>query len=136
MITLPTEAEVLNLAVAYLQVAHTVGGIVPPAGPRSFVGQEARALAGLFGEVLGYAKAIDADGVPGGIYTDAAGVTRTRNSSQALDNWAFVLGLPSDVSGKYGRRGATAARGGGATATGSAGVIVSTAAQLVDASVR
>lgn len=134
MITLPTESDLLSLAIAYFQTAHTVGGIVPPAGPRSFIGQQARALAGLLGEILGYCKAIDADSVPGGLYVDSAGVTRTRNSSAALDDWAFVLALPSDVSGKYGRRGATAARGGGATATGSPGVIVATGAQLVDAS--
>lgn len=134
MITLPSESDLLSLAIAYFQTAHTVGGIVPPAGPRSFIGQEARALAGLLGEILGYAKAIDADTVPGGLYVDSAGVTRTRNSAAALDDWAFVLALPSDVSGKYGRRGATAARGGGATATGSPGVIVATGAQLVDAS--
>lgn len=134
MITLPTESDLLSLAIAYFQTAHTVGGIVPPAGPRSFIGQQARALAGLLGEILGYAKAIDADTVPGGLYVDSAGVTRTRNSSAALDDWAFVLALPSDVSGQYGRRGATAARGGGATATGSPGVIVATGAQLVDAS--
>jgi hypothetical protein len=134
MITLPSESDLLSLAIAYFQTAHTVGGIVPTAGPRSFVGQQARALAGLLGEILGYAKAIDADTVPGGLYVDSAGVTRTRNSSAALDDWAFVLALPSDVSGQYGRRGATAARGGGATATGSPGVIVATGAQLVDAS--
>lgn len=134
MITLPTESDLLSLAIAYFQTAHTVGGIVPPAGPRSFLGQQARALAGLLGEILGYCKAIDADTVPGGLYVDSAGVTRTRNSSAALDDWAFVLALPSDVSGQYGRRGATSARGGGATATGSPGVIVATGAQLVDAS--
>lgn len=134
MITLPTESDLLSLAIAYFQTAHTVGGIVPPAGPRSFIGQQARAIAGLLGEILGYCKAIDADTVPGGLYVDSAGVTRTRNSSAALDDWAFVLALPSDVSGQYGRRGATAARGGGATATGSPGVIVATGAQLVDAS--
>jgi hypothetical protein len=134
MISLPSESDLLSLAIAYFQTAHTVGGIVPPAGPRSFIGQQSRALAGLLGEILGYAKAIDADTVPGGVYVDSAGVTRTRNSSAALDDWAFVLALPSDVSSQYGRHGATAARGGGATGTGSPGVIVATAAQLVDAS--
>ena len=101
-ITLPTEAEVLALAVAYFQVAHrdTITGLTPPMGPRSFLGQQARALAGLIGEVLGYAKAIDDDSVPGGIYVDAAGVTRTRNSSALLDDWATTLALPSDVAGK------------------------------------
>jgi len=132
--TFLTEAEGLDAAVAYFSTAFAdPTGKAPPMGPRTFFGQFARALAPLIGEVLATAKTIDDDALPY-VYTDAAGVTRTRNTSHRLDDWAFVFGLPSDVSGKYGRRGATAARGGGATATGSAGVIVATAAQLVDAS--
>ena len=57
MISLPSESDLLSLAIAYFQTAHTVGGIVPPAGPRSFIGQQARALVGLLGEILGYGGA-------------------------------------------------------------------------------
>lgn len=130
-----TEAEVLDAAVAYFSTAFAdpATGKAPAMGPRTFFGQFARALASLIGEVLATAKSIDDDALPY-VYTDAAGVTRTRNTSQRLDDWAFIFGLPSDVSGKYGRRGATAARGGGATATGSVGVIVATGALLSDPS--
>lgn len=133
--TIITEAEVLDAAVAYFSTAFAdpATGKAPAMGPRSFFGQHARSLASLIGEVLATAKSIDDDALPY-VYTDASGVTRTRNTSQRLDDWAFVFGLTSDVSGKYGRRGATAARGGGATATGSAGTIVATAALLSDPS--
>lgn len=130
-----TEAEVLNLAIAYFQVAHTdpVTGRAPQLGPRSFLGQEARALAQTIGEVLAAAKGIDDDAIPS-VYIDASGVTRTRNSKRSLDDWADTLGLPSDVPGKYGRKGATTAKNGGATATGTPGILVATAAQLTDPS--
>lgn len=129
-----TETEVLDAAIAYFSTAFADStGKAPPMGPRSFFGQLARALASLIGEVLATAKTIDDDALPY-VYTDSAGVTKTRNTSQRLDDFAYIFGLPSDVSGKYGRRGATAARGGGATATGSAGTIVATAALLSDPS--
>lgn len=133
--TFPTEQEVFDLTIAYFQTAHRdpVTGRSPPLGPRSFLGHEARALAQLIGEVLAAAKGVDDDAVPN-VYYDASGVLRTRNSSKALDDWAVVLGLPSSVAGKYGRRGATAARNGGATATGTAGTIVPTGALLTDPS--
>ena len=134
-ITIPTEDEVLSLALAFFADAHRdpLTGRSPQLGPRSFLGHEARALAQLVGEVLAAVKSADDDGVPGGVYVDGQGVTRTRNSSKALDDWAFVLGLPSNAA-DFGRNGAQAARGGGGIATGSPGVIVTTGAQLTDSS--
>lgn len=133
--TFPTEQEVFEAAVGYFQVAHRdpITGLSPPVGPNDFLGQQARALAGLIGEVLAAAQAADDDAVPG-TYTDATGVTRTRNSSKDLDDWATVLGVPSSTQGTFGRKSAQAARNGGATAYGTGGVVVSTSAQLTDPS--
>ena len=133
-ITVPTEDEVISLALAFFADAHRdpLTGRSPQLGPRSFLGHEARALAQLVGEVLAAVKSADDDGVPG-VYVDAQGVTRTRNSSRALDDWAFVLGLPSNVA-DFGRNGAQAARGGGATAAGTPGLMVSAGAGLTDGS--
>lgn len=133
--SIPTEQEVFDLAIAYFQTAHRdpVTGRAPPLGPRSFSGQQARALAQLIGEVLAYGKSIDDDAVPN-VYYDASGVLRTRNSSLVLDDWADVFGLPSSVAGKFGRRGATSAKNGGASGTGTVGTIVPTGSQLTDPS--
>ena len=131
----PTFDELVEVALGWYQVAHTdpVTNECPPLGPRTFLGQEARALAGLVGEVLGLVKAVDDDQIPY-VYTDAAGVLRTRNSSRSLEDWAETLGLPSGVPGKYGRKGPTAATGGGATVSGPPGTPFATGAQLVDQS--
>lgn len=133
-VTLPTEAEVLAAAISYFQTAHLdlVSGKSPPCGVNDWLGQQARALAALIGEVLAAAKSIDDDAIVG-TYVDSAGTTRTRNSSKSLDDWATTLGLPSSTPGVFGRKGPRAATG-GATATGSAGVIVATGAQLTDGS--
>lgn len=137
--TLPTRDEIFAAAIAYFQVAHRdpITGASPPLGPRSFVGQEARALANLLSDVLGSVKASDDDAIPG-TYVDELGVTRTRNSSLNLDNWAYTLGLPSSVPGKFGRKSAQAASGGVCLdsngATGTPGVMVSTGDQLTDPS--
>lgn len=131
----PTEQEVFEAAIGYFQVAHRdpITGLAPPVGPNDFLGQQARALSGLIGEVLTAAQGADYDAVPG-TYTDATGVTRTRNSTAALDNWAYVLGVPSSTPGTYGRLAAQAARNGGATAYGTGGTVVATDAQLTDPS--
>jgi hypothetical protein len=131
MITFPSETEIFEAAVAYLQNAHTdaLTGRSPDVSEADFLGQQARALAQLVGEILGAAAAVDADAIPG-TYVDSAGVTRTRNSSLALSTWAGVLAVPSSVAGQYGRRSAQAAIGGAGTATGTAGVVVTTGATL------
>ena len=135
MITFLTEAQVFDLAVAYFQTAHRDPntGKAPQLGPRSFLGQEARALAQLIGEVLAAAQSADQDAVPG-TYVDAAGVTRTRNSSLALDSWAYALGLPTGVTGQFGRKVAQTGTGGAATAVGTPAIVVATGAQLTDLS--
>ena len=134
-IAIPSEDDVLSLALAFFADAHRdpLTGRSPQLGPRSFLGHEARAIAQIVGEVLAAVKSADDDGVPGGVYVDDQGVTRTRNSSKALDDWAYVLGLPSNVA-DYGRNGATNARGGGATAAGTPGLSVAAGAGLTDGS--
>lgn len=132
--TLPTEAQIEQLAIGYLQIAHTdpVTGRAPPVGPRSFLGQQARALAQLVGEILAGVKSADDDAVPS-TYTDAQGVTRTRNSGLSLDDWAFVIGLPTNATDRpFGRRVAQAARNGAGTAVYSTGVTLATDAELTD----
>jgi len=137
--TLPTRDEIFAAAIAYFQVAHRdpITGASPPLGPRSFLGQEARALANLLSDVLGSVKSSDDDAIPG-TYIDSLGVTRTRNSSINLDNWAYTLGLPSSVAGKFGRKSAQAGSGGVCAgvygASGTVGVMVSTGDQLTDPS--
>ena len=133
--TFPTEQEVEEAAIGYFQVAHRdpISGLAPPVGPNDFLGQQARALAGLIGEVLSAAEGADLDAVPG-VYTDANGVTRTRNSSKALDDWAETLGLPSNSASSYGRKAAQAGQNGAGTAYGTPTVSVSAGAQLTDPS--
>lgn len=133
--TFPTAAEILESAIACFQTAHIdpLTNLSPPVGPNDFLGQQARALAGLIGEVLSAAEGADRDAVPG-VYTDANGVTRTRNSSKALDDWAETLGLPSNSASKFGRKSPQAGKNGAATAYGSPTVVVSTGAQLTDPS--
>lgn len=123
----PTEEQVFQAAIAYFAVAHRdpVSGRTPELGPTTFLGQEARALAQVIGEVLAACEVLDGDAVPN-VYYDAAGVLQTRNSKRRLDDWAEALGLR--------RRGATQARNGGAVATGTTGTIVTTGSLLSDSS--
>lgn len=133
--TLPTDDEILSLCVSWFTIAHRdpVTGKSPTLGPRDFIGQEARALASLLRSVLAGVKVVDDDAIPG-VYVDSSGVTRTRNSAQSLDDWATTLGLPSSVAGVFGRKGAQAATGGAATATGTPATVVTTGSQLTDPS--
>ena len=133
--TFPTEQEVEEAAIGYFQVAHRdpITGLAPPVGPNDFLGQQARALAGLIGEVLSAAEGADLDAVPG-VYTDENGVPRTRNSSKALDDWAETLGLPSNSASRFGRKEAQAGKNGAGTAYGTPAIVVSTGAQLTDPS--
>ena len=126
--TLPTDDEILALAISYFTIAHRdpVTGKSPPLGPRDFLGQEARALTSLLRSVLAGVASVDADAIPG-VFTDSAGVTRTRNSTASLDDWASTLGLPSSTPGVFGRKGARAATGGAALS----GLLASSAFGLV-----
>ena len=64
---------------------------------------------------------------------DADGQVRSRGSSEALDAWAFVFGLPSGVPGIYGRRGATVSTGGVSTPeVTAAAVVVPASTQATD----
>lgn len=134
--TLLTEDDVFNLAIAYFQNEHRdpQTGRAPSLGPHTFLGQQARALAQLLGEVLAAGNAIDDDAVPE-VHYDSSGTLRTRNSTQRLDDWAYVLGLPSSTPGVFGRRGPTAARNGGAAAVGTPGVNIPTGTELTAGSI-
>jgi hypothetical protein len=73
----------------------------------------------------------DNDGTPA--YQQAAdGTVRSKCSTEALDAWAFVFGLPSGVPGIYGRRGATISTGGSGIPTGTAGTLVPAGTLAVD----
>lgn len=130
----PTEQAVFEAAVAYFTIAHRdpVTGRSPELGPSSFLGQEARALSQLIGEVLSACEILDGDAVPNVSY-DSSGALQTRNSTRRLDDWAVALALPGS-GGKLGRRGPTQARNGGASAAGTPGTIVPTGALLSDPS--
>lgn len=82
-------------------------------GPQNFLGKIARVVAmALFG-LQRTAEAIAKDAAP----TDST-------SSLGLDLWAFIFGVPSNTGG-YGRNQATAATGGQAAITGTAGTVIS-----------
>ena len=96
----------------------------------SFLGQQAVSAAQLLAAVQQAVAEADRDAVP--VTEVVAGVLRSRCSSERLDSWAEFFGLPSNRgAGLYGRNAATAATGGVGTATGGAGVVVPTGAQLV-----
>lgn len=128
-ITVYSEEETFHLAIAYLSEQFPTRAL----GPKSFLGQQARALAQLVGAIQQAIKDADADGVPA--YATVDGVIRSRCSSQALDNWAFVYGLPSNRgAGQYGRNDAQKAQGGVVLIKGTIGTPVPSGSQLTDPS--
>lgn len=124
--TFPTEAEITSYALAHFQTAFAdpVTGKTPPLGPFAFLGQSARAVAGCILSVLEAQEATYNDAAPSS-YIDDSGAVATTASTAALDRWAFVFGLPSNRgAGLYGRNAAQIATGGGATATGTSGLVL------------
>lgn len=89
---------------------------------RSYLGLVARAIAQSLSMVQAAVQRVDWDSPPA-YQQDADGTIRTKTSSEALDQWAFVFGIPSDVPGIYGRRGPVAAAGGVGDPTGVANTV-------------
>lgn len=126
-----TEDQLVELALTYFQQQPTLR--TRGLGPRQYLGEKARALGQLLAHVQAGIKDVDGDIVPGYLETGPDGVRRPRNSSRALDDWAFVLGLPSNrAPGAYGRNGSQAATGGVATPTGAVGTVVGANEPIVD----
>ncbi len=128
-ITVYSEEETFALAIAYLSKQFPTRAL----GPKSFLGQQARALAQLVGAIQQAIKDADNDGVPA--YSTIDGVIRSRCCSQALENWAFVYGLPSNRGlNQYGRNDPQAAFGGVILIRGTPGTTVGMGSQLTDPS--
>ncbi len=107
MVTVYTEEELFNSALGYFRL--TFPGL--DLSDNGFLGLLARDFARFF--VLAQQEILQTgnDSVPA-YQQDADGQIRSKCSSEALDAWAFVFGLPSGTPGVYGRRGPTIATGG------------------------
>lgn len=126
-ITIYSEEETCKLALAYFSEAFPGKAL----GPHSFLGQQARALAQLVGALQQAIADADGDAVPA--YVSAAGELRSRCSSQALENWAFVYGLPSNRgNGVLGRNAAQRARGGTVLIKGVPSTLIPAGSRLID----
>lgn len=85
----------------------------------SFLGKTARAVGMAIFGLLRAVAAVDAESPPS-----------ERTSSQGLRDWAFTFGVPSDVEGKFGPRGASRATGGQGPCTGTLGTVFPNGALL------
>ena len=106
-VTVYTEDELFNRALNYFRLAFSSQDL----SEYSFFGLLARAFARFFVLAQEEIYQADADSVPA-YQTDADGIPKSRCSTEALDAWLFVFGLPSGVPGIYGRRPATVSSGG------------------------
>ncbi len=125
-----SEDEILEICIAAFARQPKLAAL--PVGQSSYAGQRARALSQLLAQVLASAEQYQRDSLPVVTYVD--GVPTTQTSSAALENWAYTIGVPSNLGG-YGRNGAVPATGGTATGTGSVpGTPISSGAVLSDPS--
>lgn len=106
-VTVYTEEELFNSALGYFRL--TFPGL--DLSDNGFLGLLARDFARFFVLAQQEILQIRNDSVPA-YQQDADGQIRSKCSSEALDAWAFVFGLPSGTPGVYGRRGPTIATGG------------------------
>jgi len=118
-VTLYTEDEVYQATLAYFTALFPGADLTD----RGYFGLLARAFAQVVVLAQYGIEQVDNDRVPAYQF-DADGNARSRCSSEALDQWAFVFGLPSGVPGIYGRRGATISTGGVGIPSGTAGTVV------------
>lgn len=125
-----TTDQLLALALDYLEKAHPGKAT----HPRSYLGHQARSFSIVGGAVQAAQKQAYLDRVPG-YQVDYDGIIRSRCSTGALDDWAFVFGLPSNRgAGVYGRNGAWPASGGGGNIVGPVGTIITAGEQFSDPS--
>lgn len=126
-IRLYTEDEIFSLALGYFSVLFPGADL----SDRGYFGLLARAFAQVV-VLAQYGIELAADDSVPAYQQDADGNVRSRCSSEALDAWAFVFGLPSGTPGVYGRRAATVSTGGVGTPSGTAGVVVPLGSQATD----
>ena len=126
-ITIFTEDQIKDIALGYFRNVFPSQDL----SDAGFLGLEARALAQLLLLLQADIQRVDDDAIPA-YQLDADGTIRTRASSQALDDWAFVFGLPSDTVGIYGRKGAVASTGGVGDPTGVTATIFPAGSLLSD----
>ncbi len=109
--TVYTEDEITAAALAYFRITFQNSAKPIDLTDRGFCGLLARAFARFF--VLAQSQILQAnnDAIPA-YQQDADGNLRSKTSRAALEQWAFVFGLPSDVAGIYGSRGPTISTGG------------------------
>ncbi len=126
-ITLYSEEQILEQVLAYFRIVFPNQDL----STESFLGLTARSVAQSLLLIQAAVQRADWDGTPA-YQQDADGTRRTRTSTEALDQWAYVFGLQSDVEGVYGRRGAIASSGGRGLPTGVLGTVFPDGAQLND----
>lgn len=128
-ITLPSEDTVYQYFIQLFQAQNATWDL----SDKSFFGLTARAMAQ--GTMLLMESVYDADRDSVPAYAqDSDGTQLSNCSSAALDAWAITYGLPSGVSGVYGRKGAIGSSGGVGTPTCSiGGTLIAAGTQLVDA---
>ena len=112
--TVYTEDQIAASALAYFRITFQNSAKPVDLSDRGFLGLLARAFARFF--VLYQSQVLQAnnDAIPA-YQQDADGNLRSKTSRAALEQWAFVFGLPSDTAGVYGARGPSLATGGVAT---------------------
>ncbi len=126
-ITVYTEQQIYDAAMGYFRLSFPTSDL----SDRGFLGLWARALARFLSLAQQEILQVDYDAIPA-YQQDADGNVRSRTSSTALDQWAFVFGLSSGVPGVYGRRGATISTGGSGTPTGVAATLIPAGSTLAD----
>lgn len=126
-VTLYTEDQIFTATMAYFTALFPGADLTD----RGYFGLLARAFAQVVVLAQYGIEQADNDGTPA--YQQAAdGTVRSKCSSQALDGWAFVFGLPSGTPGIYGRHVATISTGGAGTPKGTSGTLVPAGTTAVD----
>lgn len=126
-ITVYTEQQLYDAALGYFRLSFPTQDL----SDRGMFGLLARAFARFFSLAQQEILQVNYDAIPA-YQQDADGNVRSRTSSSALDEWAFVFGLPSGVAGIWGRRGATISTGGSGTPTGVAATLIPSGSTLAD----
>ncbi len=130
-VTLYSESALFDAAMGYFRLSFPRQDL----SDRSFFGLLARAFARFVVLTQQEILQVDNDSVPA-YQQDADGNLRSRTSSEALDAWAFVFGLPSTTPGVYGRKGATISTGGSGVPSGVATTFVPAGTQGVDSTTQ
>ena len=126
-ITIYTEDEIRDALLGYFRIQFPTQDL----SDTGFLGDTARAVAQSLLLIQADIQRADDDAIPA-YQLDSDGTIRTRASSEALDAWAFVFGLPSDTAGIYGRKGPVPSTGGVGDPTGVTGTIFPAGSLLLD----